>query len=382
MLKISFQNLWRRKSRTSLSLAGIIIGVASIIALVSVVDGLSQNILGSVGQIQGIMVFQKGGAGPFYSVMDEDYRNDLESIQGVKTASPVVMELAKSIDGEDLGISGDNLLGGMVRLIGTEFAGDTDKVSGVSGEVTKGRSLKRGEKGKVIIGEVIEEDYKKFLGGTIKIDGERFDIVGVYDAGSAMINSAILMDIDDLRDLTGFPGDKVAYFSVELVNPEDAERATKLIEFKFPDELNAISSSQFGEALAGVLDSARLLVLAVAGLSALVAGVGIINTMLMSVMERFKEIGALKATGWTDANIMRVIIYESVFLGAIGGIIGMGVGWWGALVLGEIVGFPVLVSPLLLGEAFSFALLISLAAGIYPAWMASRVDPIEVLRAE
>ncbi len=383
MLKLSFQNLWRRKSRTVLSLIGIIIGVASIIALVSLVDGLTENIVGTVSKIQGIIVLESGSSTPFFSVLDEDYKKKLEAINGVKSVSAIVMEPAESIDGKDLGYGESGLMGAsLVRLLGSDFSGDPNRVAGIGGEITKGRNLKRGEKGKVVIGTEIEDKYNKFLGNSIKINGKKFQIVGVFDTGSVSFNSTILMSLDDFREITGFPKNKVMFFSVQIFNPEESKKIAKMIEFKYPNKLKAISASQFGEALASILGTARLLVLAVAAISALVAGIGIINTMLMSVMERFKEIGTLKATGWTDANIMRMILYESLFLGIVGGLIGLGIGWISAMALSKIVGFPVYVSLYLLGEAFAFAVIIGIIAGFYPAWRAGKVDPIEVLRAE
>ncbi|MBI5884649.1 FtsX-like permease family protein, partial [archaeon] len=118
------------------------------------------------------------------------------------------------------------------------------------------------------------------------------------------------------------------------------------------------------------------------GLAALVAGIGIINTMLMSVLERFKEIGALKAVGWTSMNVLLMVLLESLFLGIVGGILGIGVGFLAGSLIQLLFGLSTKISLDLIIQSFLFALIISLAAGLYPAYRASKMDPIQALREE
>ncbi|MEM0360621.1 MAG: FtsX-like permease family protein [Candidatus Diapherotrites archaeon] len=380
MIKLAFYNLFRRKSRTFLSILMIAVGVLSIISLVSIVDGLFADVQSAVGQLQGIMVFQKGGMGPMSSQLDEDYKGKLESVYGVKKAEPAIMALAKSIEGKGIGTDYMN----MVRLIGTDFSQEVKEqsVSGVTGEIVSGRGIKPGERGKVVIGTEVQEKYNKFPGNNIKINGEKFQVVGVYRTGSKMSNLAILMNLDDLRDLIGFPSKKVAYFSVSVDNPEEIDRVVKLLKFKYGEKLQIANTAQFSESIASALGNVRSMVFAVAAIAAIVAAVGIINTMLMSIMERFKEIGALKATGWTNYNVMVMVLYESAFIGVLGGILGCIFGIAASEPLSEIAGFSVLVSPALLLEAFAFAVCIGIVAGLYPAWKASRFDPVQALAME
>jgi len=378
LFKFALSNLLRRKSRTFLSIFMIAVGVLSIIAMVSLVDGLFQEIQSATGSLEGIMVLG-GEMGPLFSQIDEDYKNDIESVAGVKDVEPVVISMAQSIDGKSLQMEFMN----MVRLIGTEFSNSADNsVSGVDGELVDGRSLKPGETGMVIIGTEIRENFSKFPGNNIKINGEKYKIVGVYKTGSAMQNSGIIMDIDDLRDLLAFPDNKVSAFSISLVNPSDIDRVAKLLEFKLPEELNIMNTAQFAESLASVLGNVRLMVFAVAAIAAIVAGVGIINTMLMSVMERFKEIGALKATGWTNSNVMRMILSESLLIGIIGGVSGVILGLILTMLLAPMTGFAMHVSIELMIETFVFAVGIGVFAGLYPAWKASTFNPIEALHME
>jgi putative ABC transport system permease protein len=380
MIKMAFYNLFRRKSRTFLSVFMIAVGVLSIIALVSIVDGLFADVQSAVGQLQGIMVFQKGGMGPMYSELDEDFRDKLEGVYGVKKAEPVIMSLAKSIEGKGAGFDYMN----MVRLIGTDFSQATgdQSVSGTTGEIVAGRHINPGEKGKVIIGTEVQKTYNKFPGNSIKINGKKFQVIGVYKTGSKTSNNAILMDLGDLRELIGFPSKKVAYFSVSVQNPEEIDKIAKLLKFKYGEKLQIANTAQFSESIAGAIGDVRSMVFAVAAIAAIVAGVGIINTMLMSIMERFKEIGALKATGWTNSNIMVMILYESAFIGIIGGVLGCLFGIAVSIPLSQASGFDILVSPALLLQAFTFAVCIGIIAGLYPAWKASKFDPVQALSME
>ena len=130
------------------------------------------------------------------------------------------------------------------------------------------------------------------------------------------------------------------------------------------------------------MGSLRLLVGAVAAIAAIVAGVGILNTMLMSVVERFKEIGALKAVGWTNNDIMKMILYESALIGIFGGILGILAGIFVAGSIESLAGLTTAVGVGLILQAFLFALFIGVFAGLYPAYAASKMDPVEALRAE
>lgn len=310
MFKLSATNLVRHKVRTFLCILGIIIGVTAIIGIVSIIDGISFDVQNAVGQMQGIMVFEKGAMGPMFSKISRDYGNELEKIPGVKHVIPTQIVVAKSVEGRSVEL-------GMVtvRIVGTDYSKKAYKTAaGIGGELLQGRSLKAGDKGKVVVGEDLMDSLNKFLGNKLEVEGEKFEIIGVYRTGSQLFNSSILMSLQDLQDLRGLPEDKVAQYNIELINPEEDEKIIKLIEFKFSEELNAISTSDFSAQIGEFLSILRLLVLAVASLSAIVAGVGILNTMLMSVTERFKEIGTLKATGWSNSNIMQMIVLESIYV--------------------------------------------------------------------
>jgi len=107
--------------------------------------------------------------------------------------------------------------------------------------------------------------------------------------------------------------------------------------------------------------------------------VGIVNTILMSIFERFSEIGALKAVGWTKFNIIKMIMLESLAIGIIGGILGLLMGFIADVLLNLIFGLGYSITPALVLQAFGFAVLLGLIAGIYPAYRAASLDPVAAI---
>jgi putative ABC transport system permease protein len=372
---IAFSNMNRSKTRTALSMIGIVIGVAAIVSMVAIVDGLFQDVQNTIGQVQGLRVLPKNSAGP-YSTIDADWAGKIDSISGVRISIPQVIALVTSIDGKSVTFPA-------VTGIGLDFSRqEKARILGFQGEIIEGRQIRGGERNVVVLGEQVADDYDKFVGSKVKINDLDFRVIGIFSSSSSQGNSAILMSIDDARDISNVSDTKINALIVDIIDPSADEKIARIINFRYGDDLKAYSlsdlSSQFGE----ILGSLRLLVGAVAAIAAIVAGVGIINTMLMSVIERFKEIGALKAVGWTEGNILSMIMAESALIGITGGLIGLAVGSSIALLINATFGLNVSISIGLLLQAFVFAISISLIAGIYPAYIASKMDPIDALRSE
>jgi len=283
------------------------------------------------------------------------------------------------IDDKDAGIGGG----------GFSFTGvyglDIQKQLSISStgwvvDFEQGSVINPGESGAVLIGKKIADDYHKFVGSSLEIDGKKYRVKGIFEAESELIENVIVMNLEDARDLAGIPSDEVNTFTVGLVDPSRDDEIAKLMEFKYGDDLQVFSMSQSSDLLGGILGQFRLVVFFVAAISAVVASVGIMNTILMSIFDRIKEIGALKAVGWTNSNIVKMVMYESLALGVVGGIVGLMVGFGIDVFLNSQFGLPYSITPMLLLEAFSFAVLLGLIAGIYPAFRAAKLDPVEAMR--
>jgi len=348
MIKLSFLNLFRRKTRTLLSIIGIAIGVAAIIILVSLVDGFTAEFNDVLGDFKAIIVIQKNAQDQTLSRINVGFENKIETIPGVKAAVPELWFLPEKIDGKVTGltsISPPSIYG----LDSDKFFSTGSK--GFIGVLEKGAVLSSSDRGQVLIGKGIEEDYKKFVGSTIKINDKKFKVKGIMKADSDLVSNIIVMNLADARELTTFPNDQINSLTVFLVDPTKDKQIAQLIELKF-DELQASTTADLAEEFESVIGNLRLLAVAVALISAVVAGIGIANTILMSVLDRFREIGSLKAVGWTNSNVMKMIMYEALFLGIIGGFAGITLGFIVDEILAQTLNLRYSISLFLLLSSF------------------------------
>ena len=377
MLKLAFLNLFRRKSRTFLAVVGIVIGITALIALNAVVDGIYNEIDTVIGSFQAIMVMEKGSMDQTLSKLDESLRAKIESIQGVRVVVPEVWILPQTVGGKTLALS-QSLI--PPTIYGVDISAYRKlRGNGWIGELEKGEMLNSNDKYAVLMGKSLADDMHKFIGSSIKLNGQKFRVKGIVSSESELLGNLIIMDIDTAREIGGFPKDKVSSFYVEVIDPTEDRKVAKKINFALGSEVEANTASDFSEMFAGVMENFRLAALAIALISAFVAAIGIINTILMSVMERYREIGTLKATGWTNTNIMQMILYESTFIGIIGGIIGILFGTALSLYI-PAFGIPTLIKLEPVLYAFLFAFFVGVVAGLYPAYRASKLDPVEAMR--
>lgn len=374
LVKVAFLNNFRRLSRTMLALLGIIIGIGALISLVSVVDGVYKEASDSLGKMQGFVVF-KGSMGPTNSLMSTSYEDKLKSIPGVNKAVPSVFKSISTVDGQktSFGFSSYAIWG--VKPSDFKYT----VYNSIEDNIIQGDMLKDTDIKMIIVPKTFAEDYKKTIGSKVILDDVSFKIKGIYEVSS--MDNDIIANIDEVIREFDLPSDQVNYYNISLINPQEASKVRNLIKFKF-EELEAYSQQDTLEMVGDLLGNLRLLVIVVSIIAAIVAGVGIINTMLMSVMERTKEIGTLKAVGWTNGNVMLMILLESLFIGIIGGILGILFGYFGSFILGLASGLSTVVTFSTVISSFIFAVVIGVIGGLYPAYIASRLDPIEALRSE
>jgi putative ABC transport system permease protein len=305
------------------------------------------------------------------SSMDESAAAKLKTLPVVADAAPMiynVMDLTPEVNALAYGWKADSY----------EFQ---------SLHFLSGRAFRDGQP-EVILGELLASDLKKKPGDTLEIQGSTFTVVGVYHGGSALEGGAVILPLDQLQMLGSMPG-KVSTIHVRLrpapagENPADyLKHAEAEIEAALPG-LRAVPAAE----RASNNQLVRLAHASAWGTSsiALLIGVlGIANTMAMSVFERTREIGILRALGWRRGQVLALIQLEAVVLGLGGGVLGIGVGWGALHLLAALPQTASIVSASfslpLLAEALGIAVLAGLLAGALPAWRGAQLSPVEALR--
>jgi len=398
---LALRNLRKRGIRSWLTMLGIFIGIAAVVSLISLGQGLQTAIAGQFGanlatDILTVSSAETGFGPPGATAVRKLNENDhdlIESIKGVKSVIPRLIRISTT---EFNGKTSFTYIGSM-----PEEQEDIDVIyRSLSIEASQGKLLSASDRGKVILGDdFLSQDLfgkKPKVGDKIKISGEEFEIAGFMERTSTFtINSVVLMPEEDMKKVLKI-GDEI---DLIVVIVEDEDRITQVaeeIERKMRKDRNqdegeedfAVQTpAQSLESVNTILSVVNIVVAGIAGISLLVGGVGIANTMFTSVLERRKEIGVMKSIGAQNKDILSIFIIESALLGLVGGLVGAAIGLTLAITaasaansaLGNQI-FTVSPSyPLLLGS-IAFSLIIGVVSGLVPAYQASRLNPVEALR--
>jgi len=362
---MAVRNLWRRRTSTALTLVGIGISIAAIVAL------------GALGEGAGALMvelFLKSGADilaieadvdPDLSAIDDRVGARIEAREDVEAVSGMVMTAVSTEDVALLMVFGYHPRSFAIRHF----------------RIVDGQPLAGGRQ--VIVGSKAAEQMGLEVGDSLRLLNSNFRVVGIYETGLGYEEVGVVIGLREAQALTGKPR-QVMYYSIKVRNPREAEALCEILKAQFP----GVDFSLTTKAVEGMSDFEMVqeMVAQVSFLAVLVGSLGMLNTMLMSVLERTREIGVLRALGWRRRQVLSIILRESLILGALGGGLGMllGVGLTQLLDLAEgIVGEfePVFTSQLFV-QAGIVALLAGLAGGLYPAWRATRLRPVEALRYE
>jgi putative ABC transport system permease protein len=251
-----------------------------------------------------------------------------------------------------------------------------------------GRMLDESDAGRphAVISTRIARDYAnadgspKKVGQTIRLGSRDFSIVGLYDTGSILVDATIVMDIGTARELLSLAPEAVSTYNVEPADPDQADLVAGRIETQVPG-VRAQRISQFNQTVGSVMGRLDLFLLMAIALAVLVGGVGIANTMLMSTSERYVEFGVMRTNGWTRRNVLALVTTESALLGFLSGLLGAGLATAGVVVINRFLdGFSLDLKPWLVAVSLAGSLAIATLSGLYPAWKASRMTPMDAIR--
>jgi ABC-type antimicrobial peptide transport system permease subunit len=363
----AIRNLWRRRTRTLLSATGIGIGVATLVAL----GGMSKGVLDQLNMLAGssgagnISIMQRKVADLSLSTLDERMVSQLQAMPGVKAVSPFLMGFVMTADLPFF------LIGGV----------DPNSAAMAHYRIVEGRGIERPNE--VLVGKTAAKNYKLAVGGSLTLYDNRYKVVGITETGVAYEDGGGLLALREAQRLLNRPR-SVSFIFVDVENPADAKSVVAAMEQRYPEALVSLSSE-----FAQRTDSKAQLdamTAAIGLLAMLVGGIVIANTMMMSIYERTREIGTLRALGWPKRRILGQVIQETLWLCLLAGVFGSISGvlmMWGTTKLPLADAFMAVSWDVqIFVQAIGMALIVGIVAGLYPAWRASRLQPVEALRYE
>ena len=390
--QISADSLRERKFRFALNLIGILIGCTAVTGLVSITQGLSndvnkqlevfgpQNIMVIPGQIQ-------QGRGIVGSTLNWRDLEVISKVPDVSVATPIIANKIVSFN-----VRGRDFLVEMFGVTNEYF--EINK----NADVEDGRSLLRTDTSAVVIGANIahpldEDEPIMGVGDRIKVKAKvneqvkelSLRVVGVYERTGGSFGA-------NLDDSIGIPlrtaqqfweiGGEFDYIMVQAEELELVKEVEERIENKLGEAVTVISFDSAQELVGDVIGTIEAVLGGIAAISLVVAGVGIINTMTISVMERTREIGVLKAIGAKRTDVLLMFLSETIMTGIVGGSMGALFGFFLSNIIGNYINLPPAPSLGLALFVVGFAMATSVISGLYPAWRASSLNPVEALRYE
>ncbi len=381
-LKMAVSSLASNKGRSFLTMLGIIIGVFSVTILITIVDGATGQLTGSLESMGSNMVMVNMNS-PKPTYIKED---DLDTI----VVSEDIIQVGASTTGNgNLSVGTESTSGSV-----TGVTGNYHEIQGLtleSGRFLTDMDVEVRSNNVVIDYDTSEELFgtSESVGSTMAINGTEFTVVGVLEASGTtgvMSSSTVLIPVSTAQRL--FQNTEFDMLYVQASSSETVQSVVDLMDAYMMERLGDEDyfSITNNEAILDMMDEMLGIMVAVlagiASISLLVGGIGIMNIMLVSVTERTREIGVRKAIGAKRFDILSQFVIEAVLLCVLGGVIGLLLGYAGSSAAGMLMDMEFAVSMSTITLALGFSLFVGLVFGIYPANKAARLRPIEALRHE
>jgi len=405
-LKHAFSMVVHSQLRSWLTILGIVIGVASVISIVSLGNGMEASINSQMGDLGGDIVtisagYSKGGekfgpgrmkSGASSGATEDEVvvdRSDYQVLRGISDISIIDRNIRDNVDVTYLGKTGSVSLTGVDQKVWSQV---TTK------EISTGRLLDSADQNVIVIGGKLAEDYFDQVVGInkmISIEGSSFRVVGVLDDTTTSIYMPLSMAYQILTDKDVDVYDSIVikvkdedYLDETIEKVESKLMMSRHVNEKTRD-FSVNSNAQTNEMRAEMMSSMSLFLTAIAGVSLLVGAVGIANTMFTSVLEKTKEIGIMKAIGARNRDILLIFLFNAGLIGLVGGLLGV---LFGVIVSSSLM--PILLTDLPMGKfgaggiitfdtifiSLGVSVAVGMIAGMVPAFQASKLKPVDALR--
>ena len=422
IIRFSLNSLMHRKLRSWLTILGIVIGVAAVVSIISIGSGTQQLVSSQLGGLGADIITVSPG---FSRAFGQGFGGTRETMQ-TTTRTTTQQNLTNKDIQTIKSVPGVQFVNGIVSgRVDVTYLAETASISvqGVdilawremtTSELESGRYLAPGDSNSIVIGNRIANDMFKqplVINTQINIEGNSFKIVGILKAsggfagfgGAGGDDNTIFMPASAARTVVEDMGtNQFSSIQVKVTDPALINEISNAIEEKLlilrhvtesTRDFSITSAQAMQETISSVMDTMSLFLTGIAAISLLVGAIGIANTMFMSVMERTRQIGVLKALGTTNSEVMKLFVIESAMIGFIGGLIGIFSGFIASGIISEL-GVRMLgagmrggtsitaITPELVLFAMGFSVFIGAISGLLPARRAASLEPVEALRYE
>ena len=409
--RLSLSHVRKSKMRSWLTIIGIVIGVAAVVAIISIGQGMQESVASRLGSLGADLITVtpgysrasggggfdggRGGGSTSINLTDKDV-NVIKQIPGVLYVNGMVSGRSDMIMGtEKTSVS----ISGVDPIVWRSM---------VTTELEAGRYIQPGDSNAVVIGySLAHETFLQpiTLNKPVTIGGKTFKVVGIFVQSGGGFggagDNAVFMPDDYARDVITTTVSRNTFTSImvkvtdpNLANQVAADIVTKLMPSRHVNprtrDFTVTEFAVIQQQITSVVQTISLFLAAIAAVSLLVGAVGIANTMFMSVMERTRQIGLLKALGATDTEVMKLFLMESGLFGFVGGMLGIFIGILISLLV-SVIGLRAIgpggtmnavVSPQLVIFALAFSVFVGIISGVAPARSAAKMNPVDALRFE
>jgi putative ABC transport system permease protein len=411
-VRLALDTLRKNKLRSSLTILGIVIGITTVITVTAVINGLNENVLGGIRSLGSdtIIAYRFPWASLSRPPSDwftrkellPEWAEDIARLPHVKAASA-----SMRIFQPQFGSGTEDIRRGAYRAKNVILQGNQPSIGEIFDlKIESGRFFNETDAehrapvvllGYDTVRVLFPESPENSIGMEVIIDGQVFTVIGTLEkqrqgisGGSNPEDNSAYMPVTTLRKL--YPNQKDYVLFAKARDPEkvgeaveeirDLLRRKRRLSNNKPDDFALFTSDYFLDLWNKISGLIFILMFAVASVGLIVGGIGVMNIMLVSVTERTREIGVRKAIGAKRSNILAQFLIEAVTLSGVGGIIGVLFGSALSLLMRYGLKMPAVLSLFWVLTALILCALIGIIFGVYPAWKAARLDPVEALRYE